>query len=297
MTLAKEVGQLQCQKDSYVKILKTNVISCNRVESHYEVILEDTILFPTGGGQPHDLGTIEKIPVIKVYRRGLDCIHLLSHELIPGQVVTIELDWTRRFDHMQQHSGQHLISDIAEKEYGWCTFGWNLGQDICFVEFKDVKPDWQKALELERMVNEYIRSASRVYINMEEIIVNGERPDTLPLDILNGTLRKIRIGDIPESPCCGTHVNNTSDIQMVKFLSFDKTRSTNAKLWFLCGNRVIDAFNQSLSRDIKLNALLSSAPDQFPLRIEKILDQRKEYMKLSKKLEKEICELKNRLSE
>jgi misacylated tRNA(Ala) deacylase len=100
--IATNVGSLRCQTDSYLTKLCTKVVSCNFVNEKYEVILQDTILFPTGGGQPHDLGTINNIPVISIERRALQCIHFLNSPLQVHSTVQVVLDWERRLDHMQQ---------------------------------------------------------------------------------------------------------------------------------------------------------------------------------------------------
>lgn len=97
-----KVGQLLCQQDSYLKNNTCTVISCVHEGDLYAVLLSDTVIFPTGGGQPFDQGTINGIPVVECQRRGLDCIHLIKEPLETGTIVQVELDWQRRFDHMQQ---------------------------------------------------------------------------------------------------------------------------------------------------------------------------------------------------
>jgi misacylated tRNA(Ala) deacylase len=177
---------------------------------------------------------------------------------------------------------------LAEREFNWITFGWNLGPEKSYVEFESILPDAEKAKQLEVLVNEYIRQGHSVEVDMNELVVDSERPDTLPADINAGVLRKIKIGDTPAGPCCGTHVSNTRELQMIKFLCIEKCRNKNARVWFVVGNRVLKTFEESIQRDISLNKLLNAGPELFVERVVKILDQRKEHMKKVKQLEKDM---------
>jgi misacylated tRNA(Ala) deacylase len=137
-----QVGKLFCQRNSMAKFLRTRVVSCVIDEKasagdakQFEVLLEDTIIFPTGGGQPSDRGFIKtldgaEVNVLCCDRKGLSAIHYVDAPLIPDTEVEVHIDWKNRFDHMQQHSGQHIVSDIAEHLYKWTTFCWNMGKGI-----------------------------------------------------------------------------------------------------------------------------------------------------------------------
>ncbi|KAK2536132.1 hypothetical protein Q9233_003341 [Columba guinea] len=112
----------------------TKVVSCRAAELRpegggepvrgFQVVLEDTILFPEGGGQPDDRGLIGDVPVLRVTRRGPEAVHFVPAALEPGTEVLLSLDWERRFDHMQQHSGQHLVTAIADQMFGFKTTSW-----------------------------------------------------------------------------------------------------------------------------------------------------------------------------
>ncbi|KAI8907847.1 Threonyl/alanyl tRNA synthetase, partial [Gorgonomyces haynaldii] len=289
------VGRLACQNNSYQTEIDTVVLECRPSIDGFEVILEDTVVFPTGGGQPFDTGRIEydnkSVFVTKAERQGLECVHFVL-EAIPVQTrVTVKVDWDRRFDHMQHHSGQHVISDGAELLFGWETFGWSLGSERCFVEFKTTIPTQEQLDKLESWVNQKIRENHQVTVTVSDPEV---MPDSLPEDLKSenkGPVRMVAYESIVPNPCCGTHVSSLGHIQAVKFLSTEKIRGGNFRLWFVCGNRVFREFQRSLDRDKILNGLLSQGPNQFADAISALQRKLKEANKLVKTLQKENRQL------
>ena len=128
-----------CQRNSYLKELKSVVLSCKSVSGKYHVILDDTVLFPEGGGQPDDRGKIGDIDVEKVFRDGNQAIHVTSMPVKENEPYVCSIDWSRRFDHMQQHSGQHL-SAVADRKYGFKTTSWDLGYMLLFLYTSFAEP-------------------------------------------------------------------------------------------------------------------------------------------------------------
>ena len=118
---------LACQRNSYLKELRSVVLSCRKVAEKYHVVLDDTVLFPEGGGQPDDRGRIGNVVVEQVFRDGNKAVHVVSKPVNENESYDCSIDWNRRFDHMQQHSGQHLLSAIADFKYGYKTTSWDLG--------------------------------------------------------------------------------------------------------------------------------------------------------------------------
>jgi misacylated tRNA(Ala) deacylase len=288
LTKAEIVGKLSCQRDSYLKELDTEVISCEPEKEYFAIILKETILFPTGGGQPFDMGSLnfdgQEVKVFNVERIGSFPIHFTKLAIKPGQKVTIKLDWKRRFDHMQQHSGQHIISDLAEKLFSWKTFGWKMGQTTLssFVEFDNVVPTPEDLDQLELAVNEFIQEA--VTMQLEEVEMTSEtRTDSIPQDIKNGIIRQIRFGEF-SGPCCGTHVKTSAQIGGVKLLQLEKVRSGNSRVYFLCGSRIQKQMSITMKINQDLNKILSCPPEDFVDRVGKKLLQLKTLLKENKKL-------------
>jgi misacylated tRNA(Ala) deacylase len=136
----------KCQEDSFLREFTSKVVSCEKsvfsynlngknIETNgYEVILENTIIFPEGGGQPSDHGYLNDQPVYQVIRRGDKAVHYVEQPLNIGEEVKEVIDWKRRLDHMQQHSGQHLITAIVDREFKYPTMSWYLGEDVAYIE-------------------------------------------------------------------------------------------------------------------------------------------------------------------
>ncbi|KAL7977035.1 hypothetical protein Chor_008984 [Crotalus horridus] len=262
-----------CQRDSWLQQLTTQVVSCcpaklsteirgKNILKGFHVILEDTILFPEGGGQilnePDDRGFINDIPVLRVTRQGPDALHFIQTPLEPGTKVQLVLDWDRRLDHMQQHSGQHLITALADLMFGYKTTSWELGRQRSTIELDTSSMTVDQVTVLEQSVNEKIRA--RVPVMVREFAVGDPevemvRSRGLP-DDHTGPVRIISIEGIDANMCCGTHVSNLSDLQVVKLLGTEKGKKNKINLIFLAGNRVLKSLDRSHATEKALTSLL-----------------------------------------
>lgn len=273
-----------CQHDSFLKELSTTVVSCQEAKiscntngkkeflNGFEVVLADTILFPEGGGQPWDFGTIDGKEVIQVTRRGAEAIHFLKSSFEPGQTVSVLLDWNRRLDHMQQHSGQHLITAVIAAEFGYATSSWWLGEEVSYLELDTPSISTEQVENAEKLVNQYIREARPVEVNVYEASdpeLKKARTRGLPEDHV-GQVRVVTIQGLENNMCCGTHVTNLSQLQMIKFMTVEKGKKGKIKLNFLAGNRVIGKMNELLLREAALSNLLQNKGSMHVQLTEKI---------------------------
>lgn len=131
----------------------------------YNVVCENTILFPEGGGQPCDYGTLNGKPVRQVKRQDSNAVHFVEMQvkLEIGEQALLQVDWQRRFDHMQQHSGQHLITDLIETEFGYQTVSWWLGKEVSYIELDTKQLLCRESLDLiENKANDLIRNGKEV---------------------------------------------------------------------------------------------------------------------------------------
>lgn len=266
------VGALSCQRNPFMfEGFITNVVSCQEYvpkskkdkTTGYTVELKDTILFPEGGGQPSDCGFLKAlthdeqeklITVSHVFRDGLHAIHQVDEYVEPGTKVEVIVNREKRFDYMQQHSGQHLLSCVLDK-LNLPTLSWSMGGVIT-----DKKPvlepsDYFNYIEIGRkltdeeiedvtkQVNDYI-TINTLPITVKERtaeLQDGIDSSKIPedYDLEKGILRTIHIGQLDANPCCGTHLTNTSQIESILILPHQTTvRGTNSRLYFMCGSRI-----------------------------------------------------------
>lgn len=239
------VGALKCQQNPFLKEFRTWIVRCDpektKKTTKYAVELGDTILFPEGGGQPSDQGYIVDSAggrhfVEYIRRDKLRAVHLVDHPLAVGDEVVLELDWKKRLDHMQQHTGQHLLSAVLDK-YGLNTLSWSMGDMVNYIELpRTLSKD--EVTNVSDEVNERIQEA--IHITVETPASEQVKQDKIPddYDVEKGVLRVIKIGSLDSNPCCGTHLQSTSQILSIALLHQTSVRGTNSRLHFLAGDRV-----------------------------------------------------------
>ncbi|MGQ9495327.1 MAG: alanyl-tRNA editing protein [Thermoanaerobaculaceae bacterium] len=253
-------------RDPYQTSLVTTVVA-----SGYEkkkgawVILEDTLFFPEGGGQPSDSGTIAGVSVIDVQKTPQGIRHYLAGPVPQGEV-HLQLDWARRFDHMQHHTGQHVLSAIAEDRFGLKTTAFHLGRDLCDVEL-DIRELPQPLMhELEEAVNEVIRQARPVVIRripMEELgRVSKLRSRGLP-EGHQGLVRLVEIEGIDLATCGGTHLRNTAEIEALALVGKEPMRG-GTRVYFVAGRRLRKRLAEHEVRNAQLRLLLGAADPELP---------------------------------
>lgn len=283
-----------CQKDSYLKEFKTVVKSSTpsqlkvvtngkkEVVKGYEVILEDTVLFPEGGGQPDDHGTLNGCEVLRITRKGANAIHFVKEDFSAGEEVNQVVDWQRRWDHMQQHSGQHLVTAIADEMFGFKTTSWALGEKTSFIELDTTNMSQDQMCSLERVVNEKIQACIPMYpqlfSGLDDPNLTEFRTRGLPDDHV-GPIRVVTIEGIERDLCCGTHVSNLAHLQVIKLIGTEKGKKGKVNLVFIVGQRVLNYLSQSLQKEKSLTALLKGGPDQHVELLEKLCKTVKETKK------------------
>ena len=197
--------------------------------------MDRTALYPASGGQPDDRGRIGAAEVVEIVDEGEEIGHFVDRpvELGPAKV---EIDWKRRFDHMQQHTGQHLLSALLQTKFGLETVSFHLGEEICTIDLRGPEPAEETLHGAERAANEIIfedRPVKILYATREELQGLGVRKEVER----EGTLRVIEIEGADLQPCGGTHVARTGQIGMVQLRRCTKIRQ-DWRLEFFCGERV-----------------------------------------------------------
>lgn len=142
-------------KEPYLSGFEAKVISCREGKKGWEIILDQTAFYPEGGGQPGDLGYLDDVRILDTRETSEGLIHLADGPLEAGRTVKGKIDWERRFELMQQHTGEHIFSGIVNGIYGYDNVGFHMGKDCVTVDFNGVL-DWNQTMEIEKLANEKI---------------------------------------------------------------------------------------------------------------------------------------------
>lgn len=246
--------------DCYSRSFEANVVE-NDPESN-RVVLDRTAFYPTSGGQPFDLGTINGIAVVSVQENEEtgDIHHKLASPLTSETRVKAEIDWTRRFDHMQQHTGQHLLSAVFHDLFSLTTVSFHMGPAISTIELTTPSLDLATIAATERRANEIIGENRPVSITFEDAdAVEGLRKAS----VRSGTLRIVSIENLDRSACGGTHVRSTGEIGSILLRSTEKIRG-NTRIEFVCGLRAVARSRSEYGLLSSIATLTGTAIDAAP---------------------------------
>lgn len=228
----------------------------------YHVILDQTAFYPTSGGQPHDVGSLDAVAVTDVIDSDDRVIHVCDRPFTSpvGSIVRGVVDWDRRFDHMQQHSGQHLLSALLADAYGWPTVSVHFGDVSSTVDVvaSDISPAHMETIE--RQVNLQIVAPHAITVAfVDATTATGLRK---PSD-RNGELRVVTIEGLDRSACGGTHVSTTGEIGMMLLRRAERTKG-NVRLEFICGLRAVAVARRDAQLLNTTARLLTAAPADLP---------------------------------
>ncbi|MFC2173003.1 DHHA1 domain-containing protein [Acidobacteriota bacterium] len=223
-------------EDAYRKEFTAEIIRTRPCEQGCRVVLDRTCFYPEGGGQPCDLGMIGDSAVLDVAESGGEIVHTLTSELQGGETKGI-IDWDRRYDHMQQHTGQHLLTRCFLKTAGADTVGFSLGKDYSTIELNSESLSQDDFYEAENRINRIVSEARSInirWIDREQIELLGIRARGLPEDVKS--VRVIEIEGLDSTACGGTHLKNTAEIGPVHIIGTERIRGRQ-RIAFLCGER------------------------------------------------------------
>jgi alanyl-tRNA synthetase len=228
--------------DPYLASFDAHVVSSAERDGRFEVVLDRTAFYPTSGGQPFDVGTIGVAAVQEVIDRDDDVIvHVVDRQLTAGDAVSGRIDWTRRFDHMQQHTGQHVLSAAYDRLYGVRTESFHLGVASATIDLgREVSADEIRAAEDAANAVVWEDRAVRVKF------ATAEEAKALPLrkeSLRGGAVRLIEVDEFDLSACGGTHVSRTGAIGIIATASWERFRG-GTRVEFLCGARALGRFRQ-----------------------------------------------------
>ena len=270
--------------DSYQASFRSRVIECDA--EGRRVYLERTAFYPTSGGQPHDLGTLGGIAVVDVVDEGERVAHVLDAPLTRrDEEVAGQIDWLRRFDHMQQHTGQHLVSAVLADLFGYQTVSVHFGRDYSSLDLDAPAVDADKLARAEARANEIVWENRPVTVSFEDAATaSGLRKESGR----EGTLRVVSIDALDRSACGGTHVRATGEIGAILLRKQEKVRKA-ARIEFVCGGRAVARARADFESLSRIAASLSASLEDAPSLVAAQREQLQALESEKRRLEREVA--------
>jgi alanyl-tRNA synthetase len=273
--------------DSYLREFSANLVETS--PDGLTAYLDRTAFYPASGGQPFDTGTIGGIPVVEAVDEEERIAHRLAAPVAPGPVAC-SVDWSRRFDHMQQHSGQHLLSAVFAECFRLKTVSFHLGAQSSAIDLEAESLDPRVAAEAERRSNQLVCENRPVSVSFEDAAAAG---DLRKASERTGTLRIVSIADLDRSACGGTHVRATGEIGVVLLRKLEKIRKT-VRVEFLCGARAVARAHADFEALNRAAQAYSAPLDEVPALVAAQLDAARAADKARRKLELELAGYRGR---
>jgi alanyl-tRNA synthetase len=266
--------------DSYLHHFQARVISADG----QKVYLDRTAFYPSSGGQPFDVGTLGGIRVLDVVDEDDRVAHIVEKPLPPGDVAG-EVDWTRRFDHMQQHTGQHLLSAVFAELFGIGTVSFHMGAVVSTIDVSAPSLSPSQTERVEERCAEIVAEARPVLITFEDASAElGLRKASER----TGTLRIVSIEGLDRSACGGTHVRSSAEIGPIAIRKLEKIRGTT-RVEFVCGMRAIRAARSDFRLLSEIARTLSTPFDEIPALVSAQIEKAKALEKTCQRLSSELA--------
>lgn len=252
-------------QDSFMREFEAEVVSCTEGKKGFEIILDRTAFYPEGGGQPGDTGCLlymtkertERISVKDTHEKNGEVVHYTDKPLVPGTGVHGEIDWQRRFDLMQNHSGEHIVSGLIHEKFGYENVGFHMGKEMVTI-------DLSGEFTIEEMHEIELWANRVVWANVPVKIQNFTEEEAKKLKYrskkeLHGDIRIVTFPGADVCACCGTHVKYTGEIGLIKLISLQKFKG-GMRMEMLCGCRAYTYVDTIFHQNQQISVALSAKP-------------------------------------
>jgi alanyl-tRNA synthetase len=252
----------------YLTAFDAHVLAAGPIDGQPALALDRTAFYPTGGGQPHDTGTLDGVAVLDVRSDGDTIWHLLAAPLPPAGAVHGQIDWPRRWDHMQNHSGQHILSQALIETAGALTVAWHLSEQSLTIDLDQAGLGERQLAEAERLANQVVQRnlpiSARIVARQELPSLNlRKQPD------VDGPLRIVEIGDFDRVACGGLHVDSTAQVGLVKIVRAER-RGPEMRIHFACGQRAVDDYRRKHQMVRSLAARFTCSEEELDQAVERL---------------------------
>ncbi len=273
-------------ENPYLRQLDCRIVDKKYMNNKYYIKTNKTIFYPNlAGGQPGDKGTINGVKVIDTYEDGSDIVHVVE-ENIHSDRVKLSIDWDNRFDYMQQHSGQHLLSAVFYKLFNGETIGFYIGKEYVYIDINIAQIAEKDIEKIEQFANKIIFSNFPI----KSYIVEEDQVDKLPVrrdPAANSNIRIVEIDGFDFTPCCGTHLRSTGEIGLIKIRKVEPYKG-NIRVEFVCGGRALKDYTWKSKYIKKISNLLSTKDREVYDRVEKLYAQKERLEQANRQLKEEL---------
>ena len=248
-------------KDAYQKTFEATVTECREGKNGYEIILDQTAFYPEGGGQPGDIGYLQtgdqKVEVTDTHEKDGEILHFCGQPLEKGSKVTGSIDWERRFDLMQNHSGEHIVSGLIHHKFGYNNVGFHMGKDTVTIDF-DGEFSVEDMCRFEQEAN------ARIWANEQVDITSYTEEEAETVEYrskkeLHGVVRVVTFPNADVCACCGTHVRYTGEIGLIKLISLQKWKG-GVRMEMLSGRKAMEYVADVCRQNQQISVALSAKP-------------------------------------
>ena len=259
------------ENNSLLKECYAKVLTCNKKDKGYGIVLDRTVIFPEGGGQPSDKGWINDAVVMYAAEKDGQVFHYCNEAFAVGSEVLVKLDWPERLDHMQQHCGEHMLSYAFWKLFGANNIGFHMNEQSVFIDL-DKEVSAEEVMQAEDFVNAEIWENKPItvsYLSSEDLTDKEMRKKN---ENIQGILRIVSVERGDSCTCCGTHPPATGMVGIVKVIGFDRHRG-GKRIEFVCGRRALLDARRKHEAISETNALLSVKPEEVPTAVRKLKEE------------------------
>ncbi|MBA7618961.1 hypothetical protein ES703_26293 [subsurface metagenome] len=250
------------------------------------VILDQTCFYPESGGQPQDKGWVDGIEVLNVFEEEERIVHILDKD-VEAESIKGKIDWETRFDHMQQHSGQHILSQCFHELFEAETLSFHLGEDVSTLEMDLRRVSDEDVERVEMRANQVVFQDREVKIHSLPEDEVGSLPLRRPPK-KKGIIRVVEVSDFDYSACGGTHVRRTGEVGLIKILRWERIRD-NIRFEFICGNRALQDYMLKNRILRQLSNRLTVHEQEVPSSIEKLFSDLKSQKTAIKKMREKLA--------
>lgn len=275
--------------DSHIHEFSARVLSCEKAKKGFAVVLDKTAFFPEGGGQPADTGLIGPAAVRDVQEQNGEILHYTDQALTPGQEYACALDWEQRLCRMQNHSGEHIVSGITHKLYGFDNVGFHMGAECMTIDFSG-ELSWEQLTEIETLANQAVRDDIPVTASFPapEELSHMEYRSKLEL---THDVRIVEIPGVDRCACCAPHVKRTGEIGLIKLLSAERHRG-GVRIELVCGMDALRECRLMQKNVTAISGLLSARRAKSAAAVERVLAEQARLKERVAELSMALAQLK-----